>query len=665
MTRLHAHIRRTCALLAGVLGASLLPATVVLAQSVSPSVTVEQWSRDAATPSALSYSVRVDIPSADPCQSSPYNGYCLWRIEAWYRDGNTDQRQFTIGSGAVAVATSAGVGRGTQQGVLVPPVTYLRTTITPYSGATPIVIDTPLADSYAYPVPDPSVVVRQWRRSADKTQVDYDIEVRLTGMGSPGAPCWRTPYNMCHVELIYEWFTGSTVLTQGNVHLDLQTVDTADGHSPSTRVIRSAVTLAPVNQIQVKITPYGASTPAYAWFISVVDAAAYPTPNPYLHGVRWAYNPNDGNKVSYEFRLDFAGMGSPHAPCWRAPYNACQYELRYVWEDAAGTTVRGGDSGFVTTTDSASGHSPSITIKRDAVTMEAANYALGTIRPYGSQSPAFSFRVPLSRRLNSTEASQWEAALLIAPFFTGASAEAVCLAVAELPGTHFLNSTASDQTMECNAAQAAGARAAAVAAVRSCLGNAVCVQAVVDAVVLAGSTVALQRSLGADGRWRVPWPPPIEDPDFEPEPEPQPSADGAMHPPNDPNCLTAAQRAALLEVVQEHHIATTYDGTSLWATQFTAVLGQHGLAHMSLQGDWNRINIPHKGPHPVGYHSWVMDNLTSAAEYASSRVEAEAPNATEAFKAQLREQYFRQQWQFVRWTIWNDPAIVRSAWWNC
>jgi hypothetical protein len=130
-------------------------------------------------------------------------------------------------------------------------------------------------------------------------------------------------------------------------------------------------------------------------------------------------------------------------------------------------------------------------------------------------------------------------------------------------------------------------------------------------------------------------------------PVPQPDPGGAgVAPPS--NCMDRATAQTLIDSmpVQYHHLATQY---GLWAADFNDVLARYGLTVEDLSREWNVIAVPHRGPHPVEYHRWVMNNLRLADQIADG-------------DAAVLKDLFRN---WVGDRVEADPTITRLAYWKC
>jgi len=135
---------------------------------------------------------------------------------------------------------------------------------------------------------------------------------------------------------------------------------------------------------------------------------------------------------------------------------------------------------------------------------------------------------------------------------------------------------------------------------------------------------------------------------LEAEPEPDPA--GAGIPPRK-NCLDSAARDLLEDSMplQYHHVATKY---AEWGDAFQDILDDYELS-LSVEDSaraWNVFPIPHRGPHPVEYHQWVLENFELAAKTAGHGNSAE-------FASLFRK------WVVDR--VKADPTIVRDAYWKC
>lgn len=139
-------------------------------------------------------------------------------------------------------------------------------------------------------------------------------------------------------------------------------------------------------------------------------------------------------------------------------------------------------------------------------------------------------------------------------------------------------------------------------------------------------------------------------------PEPEASGDGSFAG-LPPRCIDVDLHETLLRApFQEHHIVT--DKRSDVAEEARTILANGRLieglnarfgTRDVLQGRWNLLAIPHAGPHPEGYHDWVMRNLAAAASASKGDV----------------EQFVRLFRTHVRLPLLGDPAAVRKAWWDC
>jgi RHS repeat-associated protein len=78
---------------------------------------------------------------------------------------------------------------------------------------------------------------------------------------------------------------------------------------------------------------------------------------------------------------------------------------------------------------------------------------------------------------------------------------------------------------------------------------------------------------------------------------------------------TEAVMAANTRKMQLHHFATNKH--SSWTAKFEGITSRYGL---DLNGDWNKMMLPHSGRHPNVYHEFVYDGMSRAANEAGGNV---------------------------------------------
>jgi hypothetical protein len=151
----------------------------------------------------------------------------------------------------------------------------------------------------------------------------------------------------------------------------------------------------------------------------------------------------------------------------------------------------------------------------------------------------------------------------------------------------------------------------------------------------------------------------LDAPVVDPAPELLADADGARIPPP-PNCLSDAMRDQLIadSPIQSHHIITRYanqappgaDDVLLERQEnVDALQGIAAQYQLGINAPWNKISIPHRGPHPNAYHNWLRDQAIEIDQVAGGD-----------------HVVFLSLWELlVRDVIESDPTIVRHAYWEC
>ena len=236
--------------------------------------------------------------------------------------------------------------------------------------------------------------------------------------------------------------------------------------------------------------------------------------------------------------------------------------------------------------------------------------------------------------LNSPQVDAWSNQLVLTTADLGA-----CLALGEKSRTHSMRSSVPDSTLVC---MSKGAKAAV-----NFIGK------------LGGSREAVDTLIGA-----------IEDPfpadpqpdcdqlahdgtcldegspnENEPAPEPDPGGAGIAPP---PNCMDDDTAQVLIDSMptQYHHLASYFNK---WREAFEVVTSRYGLSLEDTARAWNVVQIPHRGPHPVEYHRWVLQNMYLADQVADGDA--------------IRFKQLFQEWVADR--VIADPTLTRLAYWKC
>jgi hypothetical protein len=117
---------------------------------------------------------------------------------------------------------------------------------------------------------------------------------------------------------------------------------------------------------------------------------------------------------------------------------------------------------------------------------------------------------------------------------------------------------------------------------------------------------------------------------------------GAGDPP--PNCLDPTQQQELLSQldVQTHHLATN---KGPWKARFEQIANRYG----GLESQWNKIDIKHRGPHPVEYHDFVFRQMELADRLANGNLS----KFIELFE------------RWVKDRVRNSPLMVLKQYWDC
>jgi RHS repeat-associated protein len=120
---------------------------------------------------------------------------------------------------------------------------------------------------------------------------------------------------------------------------------------------------------------------------------------------------------------------------------------------------------------------------------------------------------------------------------------------------------------------------------------------------------------------------------------PNPQNDG--EPPNDGNRPTQSNETD--RPIQVHHFATNKHKT--FTPQMERIAKRYGL---DLDGDWNKMSLPHQGRHPSAYHRFVLRGMQRAAREAGKN------------RGRFLELFDR----YVKQPIINNPDLLRRNGWR-
>jgi hypothetical protein len=107
----------------------------------------------------------------------------------------------------------------------------------------------------------------------------------------------------------------------------------------------------------------------------------------------------------------------------------------------------------------------------------------------------------------------------------------------------------------------------------------------------------------------------------------------------------------LSDTYETHHIVTKYANENDPVKQAIVAATSRILAkyNLGIESGFNKVVIPHEGPHPAKYHEWVRDNIREIDEVAKLD--------TNEFLRLFDERITQQ--------ILLDPTIVLKDYWSC
>ncbi|EPN7123236.1 AHH domain-containing protein, partial [Campylobacter jejuni] len=94
--------------------------------------------------------------------------------------------------------------------------------------------------------------------------------------------------------------------------------------------------------------------------------------------------------------------------------------------------------------------------------------------------------------------------------------------------------------------------------------------------------------------------------------------------------------------IQTHHIAT--DKSKKYTPKFQEILNSYDL---KLNGDWNKVKMPHRGRHPNEYHEYILEKMSKIDKIARGDKDK-----------------FLKEFEKLKEEIKNNPAILRKEYYK-
>ncbi len=93
---------------------------------------------------------------------------------------------------------------------------------------------------------------------------------------------------------------------------------------------------------------------------------------------------------------------------------------------------------------------------------------------------------------------------------------------------------------------------------------------------------------------------------------------------------------------QKHHFLSNKN--SNYTKKFNDIIDDYNL---DLDGDWNKLDMPHQGRHPNAYHDYMLDEIKRIDEIADGNVDV-----------------FLSEFEKVKSKIANNPDMLYSDYWK-
>ncbi|WP_250323688.1 AHH domain-containing protein, partial [Campylobacter lari] len=95
-------------------------------------------------------------------------------------------------------------------------------------------------------------------------------------------------------------------------------------------------------------------------------------------------------------------------------------------------------------------------------------------------------------------------------------------------------------------------------------------------------------------------------------------------------------------VIQTHHIAT--DKNKRFTKEFQKITKKYGL---KLDGDWNKVKMPHRGRHPNEYHEYILEKMSKIDKIARGD-----------------KNKFLKEFEKLKEEIKNNPALLHKEYYK-
>ncbi|EAI4517192.1 AHH domain-containing protein [Campylobacter jejuni] len=90
--------------------------------------------------------------------------------------------------------------------------------------------------------------------------------------------------------------------------------------------------------------------------------------------------------------------------------------------------------------------------------------------------------------------------------------------------------------------------------------------------------------------------------------------------------------------IQTHHIAT--DKNKRFTKEFQKITKKYSL---ELDGDWNKVKMPHRGRHPNEYHEYILEKMSKIDKIARGDKDK-----------------FLKEFEKLKEEVKNNPAILHK-----